>query len=326
MIGTNHNITVTVPVLEKFWDTVSKGIGEWYAPIGIRRRADAKAYEISAIGDALRKNVDVPTVYDNGEIVLNTQNFGELMKRAHQRMTYQELVKQNNIESVIGMAYQAIGNDEKVTDEPVDEDWILRFFNSVQDVSRAEMQRIWAGILAGEIRRPSSFSLRTLETLHNISKDEAELFQRIHKYIIKNGKRRYIPNEDVLLQNAGINYSDIVRLEECGLINADSNLAIQHEKVYHMSLAQNNKYVVFATAKNKFYLKVRVFPLTRVGCEIESLFNTDTEYEFLVLFAQEMRKKYPSIDIKMHPIKSIDENIIEYDERIDLLSDDETVG
>lgn len=326
MIGTNHNITVTVPVLEKFWDTVSKGIGEWYAPIGIRRRADAKAYEISAIGDALRKNADVPAVYDNGEIVLDTQNFGELMKRAHQRMTYQELVKQNNIESVIGMACQNIGNDEKVTDEPVDEDWILRFFNSVQDVSSAEMQRIWAGILAGEIRRPSSFSLRTLETLHNISKDEAELFQRIHKYIIKNGKRRYIPNEDVLLQNAGINYSDIVRLEESGLINADSNLAIQHEEVHHASLAHNSKYVVFATAKNKFYLKVRVFLLTRVGCEIESLFDTDTEREFLVLFAQEMRKKYPSIDIKMHPIKSIGENMIEYDERIDLLSDDETVG
>ena len=326
MADINCKITLSVPALEKFVEILCKGIGRWYSPIDVRRMAKAKACEISVISEALRENADVPAVYDNGEIVLDTQNFGELMKRAHQRMTYQELVKQNNIESVIGMAYQAIGNEEKVTDEPVDEDWILRFFNSVQDVSSAEMQRIWAGILAGEIRRPSSFSLRTLETLHNISKDEAELFQRIHKYIIKNGKKRYIPNEDVLLQNAGINYSDIVRLEECGLINADSNLAIENEEAHHMALAHNNKYVVFATAKNKFYLKVRVFPLTRVGCEIESLFNTDTEYKFLVLFAQEMRKKYPSIDIKMHPIKSINENIIEYDERIDLLSDDETIG
>ena len=216
MADINCKITLSVPALEKFVEILCKGIGRWYSPIDVRRMAKAKACEISVISEALRENADVPAVYDNGEIVLDTQNFGELMKRAHQRMTYQELVKQNNIESVIGMAYQAIGNEEKVTDEPVDEDWILRFFNSVQDVSSAEMQRIWAGILAGEIRRPSSFSLRTLETLHNISKDEAELFQRIHKYIIKNGKKRYIPNEDVLLQNAGINYSDIVRLEECG--------------------------------------------------------------------------------------------------------------
>ena len=61
----------------------------------------------------------------------------------------------------------------------MDKDWFTRYFNIVQDISNEDIQDLWAKLLAGEIKQPGSFSYRTLETLKNMTTDEAELFTKI---------------------------------------------------------------------------------------------------------------------------------------------------
>ncbi len=78
-----------------------------------------------------------------------------------QRIQFQEEKRQSNIVAVIGQAAQELG-DREVQDHEVDHDWTARFFNDVQDVSSEEMQQLWAKILAGEVERPGSTSLRTM--------------------------------------------------------------------------------------------------------------------------------------------------------------------
>ena len=87
------------------------------------------------------------------------------------------------------------------------------------------MQLLWAKVLAGEIKEPSSYSLRTLDVLRNISKEEAEYFVKIFNDSIKTESEKYVisADHDYLLKN-GINYSDILMLEEIGLINSGSNI------------------------------------------------------------------------------------------------------
>lgn len=84
---------------------------------------------------------------------------------------------------------------------------------------------MWAKILAGEIEEPSSCSLRTLDILRNISKEEAECFVKICNAAIKIESEKYaIPaDRDYILKNS-IDYSDILLLGEIGLIDSGSNI------------------------------------------------------------------------------------------------------
>ena len=69
------------------------------------------------------------------------------------------------MEAVISNAYAELKDETAVADKSVDIDWISRLFNIVEDIGNEEMQYIWGKILAGEIKNPGKFSLRTLDTI-----------------------------------------------------------------------------------------------------------------------------------------------------------------
>src|ERR1035437_1173752 len=93
--------------IEKLIDTVSKGIGGIYRPVGIVREAKAKA---------------------KGELILATAKgkVGDVEYRAAERITYLERRRQRNIEKIISGAAKEL--PKSVSDNPVREDWAVRFF------------------------------------------------------------------------------------------------------------------------------------------------------------------------------------------------------
>ena len=68
-----------------------------------------------------------------------------------QRIEYQEQKRLANIKAVVEGAADELG-DKEVSDHEPDPDWTARFFDCVQDVSSEGVQKIWAKILAGEVR------------------------------------------------------------------------------------------------------------------------------------------------------------------------------
>jgi hypothetical protein len=83
-----------------------------------------------------------------------------LLTRVRERNEYQEAKRQLNVEQVALQAADEVRGKDASAD-PVDEDWIARFFESAKDVSSEQMQRLWAKILANEVVRPGSFSKRS---------------------------------------------------------------------------------------------------------------------------------------------------------------------
>lgn len=122
--------------LTKLVESISCGIGKIYEPMHIKRMAKAKAKEIETIGEAITKNLNLPTMYDEGKISIDSTSAEELIKRTGNRLSYQEIRKQQNIESVIIGAYNQIKSEEKVSAEPVNEDWLFRFFDLVRRYKR----------------------------------------------------------------------------------------------------------------------------------------------------------------------------------------------
>lgn len=175
-MSTPEVIQALISPTEKLIEAVSGAIGKAYEPRHIRRMADAKAYELKMISDAVRNNSDVPIVYNSKGVSIDTSNFEEIAKRASSRLAYQEITKQQNIEAVADNAYQELQGADSVCSTPVDPDWMFRFFNAVENISNVDMQKIWGRILAGEIQSPSKYSYRTLEKLRNITTEEAQFF------------------------------------------------------------------------------------------------------------------------------------------------------
>jgi len=158
-------------------------------------------------------------------------------KRTQNRLAYQELRKQANIEATVANAYTDLENEPPVTPDPIDPDWLNRFFNSVEDISNEQMQYLWGKILAGEIKKPNTFSMRTLNLLKNLTQNEADLFKRISPYILTcpgNDEKSFIdyflPSPGLFENNAiekhCVPFPDILTLSEAGIINQAATVSI----------------------------------------------------------------------------------------------------
>ncbi len=178
--------------IEKLIEVISNGIGTLYKPRSIRNEADAKAYEIEIIEDAKSKS-----------LAAGKQNEAETYLRIQERLLFKESRRQKNIDQIAEKAAKQLQQEQSVSEEPVNKDWSKRFFNITEDVSDEEMQEIWAKILAGEIKKPQSYSLRTLELLKNLSKWEAETFMKFAGFAISSGNVSFILNfkNEQLLQD-----------------------------------------------------------------------------------------------------------------------------
>ena len=172
-----------VPAFDKLLEVMASGIGAVAGPMMATWRAkrEGQARIIAAEADArvLAIRADAHRKAREGLLAVGSAASGEisLADRVHERITYQERKRLTNIQSVAAKAALQL-DDREVPDTEPDHDWTARFFNDVQDVSSEEMQKLWAKVLAGEVERPGSISIRALGCLKELDRDTANLFAR----------------------------------------------------------------------------------------------------------------------------------------------------
>ena len=189
MIDVNVNFKVKVPGLKKLSDIVASGIGSiagsLIAPWLAKQQVKAKRIETIGKADSLRiiaqAQADARQALTSHDVGTGTLEITP--EQITQRLKFQEHKRHRNIVSVVREAAEEIG-DEEVEDHEPDHDWTARFFGYVQDVSEEDIRRLWARILAGEVRSPGNVTLRTLSILRNMSHLEAKLFTEAMRYRI----------------------------------------------------------------------------------------------------------------------------------------------
>lgn len=232
------------------------------------------------------------------------------------KMTYTEYYKAGNFLSIAQKAdeeYSKMPHDDPTA--AYDFDWFMRFYEAVGSVSDEEMQRIWAKILAGEVNRAGSFSLETLDVVRNLSKQDAELFTKICKHCIQSSHQElFLPRYDNYLEKCEIAYSDILRLDEIGLVNSSGliifNMSIEND---HPASIINQGLIMLIAANNAQIKKCSIdqYPFTRIGCEIATLIGETTSDEDFILFAKEVAKDQ-SLKVSVHKINFYNGNSINY--------------
>lgn len=270
----------------KLLDMVGGAIGTAYEPRRKRKMADATVYEINAIGEAMRNAADLPIVYNQDGVAINSEDFNRLMQRAGTRLVLQETVKQHNIESVVDNAYEILEKEEHCSDEPVEQGWINRFFDSVADVSNEDLQKLWGKVLAGEIKKPKSCSLRTLETLKNLSPSEANLFQQLFPYIISSGDDlSFVSVNKNLNDQFGISDGQCIELDACGLLKVipftSIDAPILPQETLRRFFTTNRLLAITNNISEMQKLLVKeIYLLTPAGNELFNLFKSTPNDEY----------------------------------------------
>jgi len=150
------NVAALSEPLSKLIDVIARGTG--IGPLGtiLQAKADAKAKRITTRSEIADR---------------------ALIARAQARIDHREAIRQKNIERIYMLSSKEL--PKTVSSAPVDQDWILQFFDQAQDVCDEDLQGLWAKILAREVACPGSCTRRTLQFLKTMEKADAIKFSEL---------------------------------------------------------------------------------------------------------------------------------------------------
>ena len=308
------DININVPGFEKLVDYIASGIGAVAGPMLapwkaskeaeakritaqagaetqiIKARADANALQIIADAQSkARQSLDVPIESGHGTLEISRDSI-------QQRIEFQEQKRQSNIVSVVRVAAAELGGKEVPNHEP-DPDWTARFFDCVQDVSSEDMQKIWAKILSGEVETPGRTSLRTLDTLRNMTKKDADMFRDVCNFIIDDFvfyDEKYARSYDTL------RYDNLLHLQDCGLINAGPLAKNLHwdDRTYREGFVFRYQDILLKSINEKKTEKdttIQSVMLTTAGRELSRIAECTLQMDYLQSFAGFLRSKNCSL-------------------------------
>lgn len=267
--------------ITKLIETCAQGIGAIARPWLLKR--DARAL------------VAANRILEEGGLTPGELRLPSIEVQIQSRITHVEAQRQHNVYEVMDHAKAAL--PATVSEKPVHQDWTVRFFAAAQDVSEAETQLLWGKLLAGEVAAPGTFSLRSLETLRNLSSYEASKFDRFCEFDLGGALLSFEPrqiefrasekgsvirigtDEDdfaALYSSAGLFPHDVFLLRDAGLFSNEDQLRLQVKSPlvapFFISLESGTSGVILERLKEPwtidFYPIIR---LTTVGQELARL-------------------------------------------------------
>lgn len=297
MGNTTEIVKALMSPIEKLITAVQSAIGKIYEPHYTKKMAEAEAKGIKLISQAIRENGDMEIIYKSEKLVIRDRYVrGYLQNIQHVNMA-QAIKRQMAKEDIADTAYDILSEtpDIKVPSD-FDRDWMSKFFDYAQEISDDDLKLLWARILAGEIKQPGSFSRRTLNILYNLSKSEALIFNKICQGAFKIGGTYQIPIFYGPEYGFKIEASDMLTMEECGLVHSLTNLMMsapnsQEEILFTSSgdiaIFTQNKPITMRKGEK---LSLTGFQFTSSGNELISIIGEEISSENLLKFAAELKK------------------------------------
>jgi hypothetical protein len=325
-------ITVKIPAIEKLLDYTASGVGAIAGPMLAPWAAsrEAKARLGSARIDAETRRIEAESEAETSAIIAKARadareylvtSDSEIHGTAEitrediiQRIEFQERKRISNVKSVVDDAADELG-DKEVDDHEPDPDWTARFFDCVQDVSSEDMQKLWAKILAGEVESQGRTSLRTLETLRNMTKHDAEVFHEVCEFVIA---QHFVFYDDSVKDLAALSHVNLLHLEECGLVQIGHHLInlLPWSENWEIVLPyQDGGIIITSNSEPTEMLGVPVVGLTSAGCELSPLAQCTVNMEYLQAFSRFLKSKDCRLDY-MEGVQELPSGGLSYARRI----------
>lgn len=168
----------------------------------------------------------------------------------------QKIVKEQiNLDQIVHIAVDKITKNTDETssqkqaqsgeEKEISDDWLNVFEKEACQKSSDEMKLLFGKILAGEIQKPTTYSIRTLRLLSQIDNRAATLFHRLCSLCVSQQIEGHVIDARVVsfsgspgqnsLQKYGLGFGSLNILEEYGLIISDYNSSMD----YRATIAQS---------------------------------------------------------------------------------------
>lgn len=262
-------IEISTDGFAKLGETICNAFG-WSAE-GYRKMVDAKIYERI-------ENAKADTA-----IEIENQYRKDFVDKY---IKIRDKQKVENAINIVAKAEQQFNEGEQVSSEPVDKDWLNRFLDYAEDVSEEEMQKIWARILAGEVKQPKSFSLRTLDVLRNMTKEEAELFVEISKYVYG--------GQNILNEKSIIKFESILTLNDIGLVLLESinnTVKIPSNGKIYLKLTKNKRLNIDSNESVNKEVNIHIYALSKAGEELYKIVDTNISLDVVQFIANKIKSE-----------------------------------
>ncbi|SOB86756.1 Protein of unknown function [Sphingomonas guangdongensis] len=237
--------------------------------------ADRAASKIESKTSALRM-MDAAVAKAAAESVVADP---EVIKRAADNLLRKEYRKQNNKEQIMHEAVVELAREPDRTSvadsEVIDEDWLNVFEQYAETASTDRMRGIWARVLAGEIRKSGTFSIRTLRFLSEFSQEEAFNFSKLAQfatksYIARSAVKELFPDD----------VRPLLFLENAGLINGATGIPLEVTLTFDnqgMAYVFARGLVLRIHGKPEQKSNLEIIALTQVGSDIASIIPISDE-------------------------------------------------
>jgi len=291
-------------LLIKMWDTLFKeGIGSLLTPWQIKREgkanAEVRCAEMLMIAqtekdiqkikeDRMQLLIDSKFINKNitkiGSEDNNKRMLIENMQKSFKSNILNSMQQEINLSKIINIAEQEIlsnKSEETVSESTVENDWILRWREYAQKIQSEDLQKIWAKALAGEMKTPGSYSLRTLEFIKDLTQQEALQISKLAPFVF-NG---FIYRNEELDKNA-INFEFLLEMEDFGILSGVKGGGLKitlnsaSKDKYETAIMNKTIAIIIKNADANKILSLNCYKVTRIGKELFSLgeFSNNNDY------------------------------------------------
>lgn len=311
-------------LLIKLWETITeKGIGGFLSPWTIRRdgaaRTDVRCQEIRALAQAEKDAEDIRAgrarISREGKLVLipssrpNSTSDGDLyLDRVEPYLELRSAVESATVlagldafRHEVNVTKAVCFAEERLVDDPheppadtVSDDWLFAWRDHAGRTSSEELQRLWGSVLAGEVKSPGSYSLRTMDFMRGLSKEEALVLTSLAKFAINDFVAR---SQMKYLDKQGLNFGTLLRLQEIGVLagveglGLTTTLSTMEKGRYLHVLVSHNKALVVEHSDSTKTLTIAAYPLTTVGQQVLRLGTFETDVTYLEAVGRDIVKE-----------------------------------
>jgi hypothetical protein len=293
-------------------------------PAPIRKNA------LKAFGQLCSAAIDIPVAYlegiatekraetqarvkiisTSGDQIANQMNVNpEFANAAVKRYSQKIIREQVNLDKISEIAAQQIHQDviesasklnETLEVPIINDDWLNNFEKEASQKSTEEMQFLFGNILAREIQRPSSFSIKTVKLLAELDSTAAIVFRQLCALSVSLKAGNTFIDARVIsiggdagsnsLENYGLGFNQLSILHEAGLIIPNYNSYCDYQVCIWQG---NNPFMTFSYQKRKYGLypsservnshefRLSGVMLSRSGIELLSIIDIESSYNYI---------------------------------------------
>lgn len=175
----------------------------------------------------------------------------------------------------------------------VDPDWVMRWRDGAQDAVSISLKRYWSRLLAGEVIRPGSYSVRTMEFMRTVSRVDIEMLELCARFCFDG----FIYRQPGNYFSATLHLPLFEKLEELGLLRGVYGrpeswlLRSTTADRFAAILPCGNSAIFVEGGAPQDDFRLPVYRLTRFGQEVFSLCREAADSAYLLAVAGELKKQ-----------------------------------